>query len=439
MNPNQKMSLVLISIILLSATALAAPATDHTKAKAIKAPLAAFSASPTSGNAQLEVQFTDESTGTPTSWKWSFGDGKYSTAENPVHTYSKAGKYTVSLTVKNAGGTNKIRKHNYITVYTATTPDKEAPVINSVILSNTAPETGDSITVTVDVTDNVGVSSVKASGVSLVNKGENIWEGSIVAEEGTHAVSVSASDVAGNTAIDESASYTATTSDKTAPVINSVTLSDSTPETGNSITVTVDVTDNVGVNSVTASGVSLVNTGGNIWGGSIVAEEGTHTVSVSAYDNSGNAGVDESVSYTATTSDKTAPLINSVSLSSTTPETGDSITVTVDVTDNVGVSSVTTSGVSLVNTGGNIWKGDITAIEGTHTISVTASDAAGNSAVDESASYTATTTSTAVDPVCHMTVNKSTAKFTSVYNGKTYYFCSASCKETFDANPESFL
>jgi PKD repeat protein len=96
MNPNQKMSLVLISIILLSATALAAPATDHTKAKAIKAPLAAFSASPTSGNAQLEVQFTDESTGTPTSWKWSFGDGKYSTAENPVHTYSKAGKYTVS-------------------------------------------------------------------------------------------------------------------------------------------------------------------------------------------------------------------------------------------------------------------------------------------------------------------------------------------------------
>jgi hypothetical protein len=40
----------------------------------------------------------------------------------------------------------------------------------------------------------------------------------------------------------------------------------------------------------------MVNTGGNIWGGSIVAEEGTHTVSVSAYDNSGNAGVDESVS-----------------------------------------------------------------------------------------------------------------------------------------------
>jgi YHS domain-containing protein len=162
-------------------------------------------------------------------------------------------------------------------------------------------------------------------------------------------------------------------------------------------------------------------------------------VSVIASDDAGNTAINESTSYTATTSDKTAPVINSVSLSSTTPETGDSITVTVDVTDNVGVSSVTASGVSLVNKGGNIWEGSIVAEEGTHTVSVTASDVAGNSAVDESASYTATTTSTAVDPVCHMTVNKSTAKFTSVYNGKTYYFCSASCKETFDANPASFL
>jgi len=82
-------------------------------------PVAAFSASPTSGNVPLKVTFTDKSTGSPTSWKWNFGDGKTSTSKNPAHTYAKAGKYTVSLTVKNAAGTNTKTIKNYITVKTA--------------------------------------------------------------------------------------------------------------------------------------------------------------------------------------------------------------------------------------------------------------------------------------------------------------------------------
>jgi len=84
-----------------------------------KTPVAAFCASQTSGNAPLKVSFTDKSTGTPTSWSWSFGDGKTSTLKNPLHIYSKAGKYTVSLTVKNAAGTNMKTITKYITVKTA--------------------------------------------------------------------------------------------------------------------------------------------------------------------------------------------------------------------------------------------------------------------------------------------------------------------------------
>ena len=80
-------------------------------------PVAAFSASPTSGKAPLKVQFTDKSTGTPTSWKWNFGDKtSYSTAKNPSHKYSKAGKYTVRLTVKNAAGSNTKTMSEYIKV-----------------------------------------------------------------------------------------------------------------------------------------------------------------------------------------------------------------------------------------------------------------------------------------------------------------------------------
>jgi len=66
----------------------------------------------------LKVQFYDTSTGIPSGWKWDFGDGSKSFHQNPTHKYSKAGKYTVSLTVKNAKGSNKVTKINYIKVIT---------------------------------------------------------------------------------------------------------------------------------------------------------------------------------------------------------------------------------------------------------------------------------------------------------------------------------
>jgi len=102
-------------------------------------PVAAFSASPTSGNAPLKVQFTDKSTGSPTSWKWNFGDGKTSTSKNPAYIYTKAGKYAISLTVKSAAGTNTKTIKNYITVKTA--PVKPVAVFSGSPTSGKAPLT----------------------------------------------------------------------------------------------------------------------------------------------------------------------------------------------------------------------------------------------------------------------------------------------------------
>jgi PKD repeat protein len=79
-------------------------------------PVAAFSGIPVSGYAPLNVQFTDASTGIPTGWSWTFGDGGTSTAQNPLHQYTVAGTYTVSLTVTNSNGTNTLTKTDYITV-----------------------------------------------------------------------------------------------------------------------------------------------------------------------------------------------------------------------------------------------------------------------------------------------------------------------------------
>ncbi|RME95456.1 MAG: PKD domain-containing protein, partial [Bacteroidetes bacterium] len=82
----------------------------------VQAPTAGFTASPTSGVRPLMVQFTDQSTGDITSWSWDFGDGGTSSQQNPSHTYTSAGTYTVRLTVTGPGGSDTKRRRDYITV-----------------------------------------------------------------------------------------------------------------------------------------------------------------------------------------------------------------------------------------------------------------------------------------------------------------------------------
>jgi PKD repeat protein len=67
---------------------------------------ASFSFAPSSPVPGQAVQFTDVSTGNPTSWLWNFGDGSTSTAQNPSHIFAAAGSRTVTLTVSNATGSN---------------------------------------------------------------------------------------------------------------------------------------------------------------------------------------------------------------------------------------------------------------------------------------------------------------------------------------------
>jgi YHS domain-containing protein len=42
------------------------------------------------------------------------------------------------------------------------------------------------------------------------------------------------------------------------------------------------------------------------------------------------------------------------------------------------------------------------------------------------------------DPVCGMTIEPKNAAGSSQHAGKTVYFCSASCKGKFDANPAAY-
>lgn len=81
-------------------------------------PGVAFSASSQSIKAGGSVTFTDESTYSPTEWKWTFEGGSpaESTDQNPTVTYSAEGKYDVTLEATNAGGTSTVTKSGYVVV-----------------------------------------------------------------------------------------------------------------------------------------------------------------------------------------------------------------------------------------------------------------------------------------------------------------------------------
>jgi PKD repeat protein len=81
-------------------------------------PYAGFSATPTSGDEDLLVTFTDLSTGTGIStWQWDFGDSGTSTLQHPTHLYPDPGTYTVSLTVTGTNGSDDATKTGYIEVF----------------------------------------------------------------------------------------------------------------------------------------------------------------------------------------------------------------------------------------------------------------------------------------------------------------------------------
>ena len=73
-------------------------------------PTVAFSANSYSVLIGETVSFTDQSTGTPTSWNWNFGDGFTSTQQNCTHSYNTADTFDVILKAGNAKGCDSVRK-----------------------------------------------------------------------------------------------------------------------------------------------------------------------------------------------------------------------------------------------------------------------------------------------------------------------------------------
>ncbi len=101
-------------------------------------------------SAPFSVNFQNLSTGTaPLSYQWLFGDGGFSTAANPTHTYTSPGSYTVRLiTVNSSGCADTVIKNNFINVanYNAAFTSPPTACINaSINFASTAVPTPTSV------------------------------------------------------------------------------------------------------------------------------------------------------------------------------------------------------------------------------------------------------------------------------------------------------
>ena len=308
-------------------------------------------------------------------------------------TPTTGGNYSVTATVSDT-----VLTASQTFSWTVAAGDTTAPTI-----SITTP-TSSSTYATSSATLNVGGTAADAVGVTQVSwandrggsggaTGTTSWSVSgITLQSGTNVITVTARDAANNTRTD-SLTVTYTPGDTTAPAV-SVTgpTSVATYTTGTTpLTVSGTASDAVGVTQVTwanSRGGTGTATGTTSWSASgITLLGGSNVITVTARDAAGNTSTDTlTVTYnapdtTAPVATITTPTAVSTYTASTTP-----LTVGGTATDAVGVTQVTWAndrGGSGTATGTTSWSvSGIVLQSGSNVITITARDAAGNTATD---------------------------------------------------------
>lgn len=143
---------------------------------------AAFTFSPSAPVAGQSVQFTDGSTGSPSLWQWTFGDGGTSTSRNPAHVFASAGTYTVTLTIMNGSAQDSVSRA--VTVSAANT------IGAAFSFSPASPSVGESVQFS-DSSTGAPTSwawSFGDGGTSVLRNPSHVY-----ASAGTYAVSLTAS------------------------------------------------------------------------------------------------------------------------------------------------------------------------------------------------------------------------------------------------------
>jgi len=304
------------------------------------------------------------------------------------------------LTVVATDGAGNART-SQITVNLSTAPaDTAAPTLT--IASHTTGQTVNtsSITLSGTATDSAsggnGIASVTVNGSAATGgtaTGNNTanWSRSVNLVSGANVLTVVATDTSGNAR----QSQITVNRDSTAPTVAITSHTSGSTVTTPNITLSGTATDsgaggngvtNVTVNGVAATGNTATGSNTANWSRALTLAAGSNTLTVVATDGAGNART-SSINLTYALPDTTAPALSITSHSAGEVVTTSSITLGGTATDSgaggSGITSVTVNGASA--TGGTVsgsstanWSRALTLATGSNTITVAATDGAGN-------------------------------------------------------------
>jgi len=299
------------------------------------------------------------------------------------------GTHSVNVSVSDAAGNVGM---NNSTTYTTMLPDITPPIITF-----TPPTDPDDTTLTTRnwTFINVSLSEPGFSWLewndineSMSGSGTHWYINKTGLDNDVYTYHVWANDCAGNVNVSETRAIEIDyVTDTLSPVITITSPVSGTTYNTDSIDLNYSVNEPTVWQGYSLDGTANITLQGNST--LIGLTDGEHTLTVYANDTSRN--MNSSIVWF--TIDTTVPIVNTVSLNTTTPDACEDILVTVNATDNTAVIGVEANGVTLIHQSGDIWSGTITAIAGTHIVNVSATDVADNVGWNNSTFYTATTLS----------------------------------------------
>ncbi|MFC2039272.1 PKD domain-containing protein, partial [Chloroflexota bacterium] len=354
-----------------------------------KDPLAAFSYSPASPEAESPIQFSDESTSHDSiiSRSWAFGDGNTSPEQDPVHTYTSADTYTVTLTVGEGDGDSDTATQSIVV-----SAPNEPPVADAG--SDQSANEGDTVAFDGSSSSDDGTIVSYEWDFDDGSSGAGETTSHVYADNGTYTVTLTVTD--NNEATDTDAATV--TIDNIAPTVNAGP--DETVDEGDTVSFSGSFTDPGSADthtiewdfgdSSTASG-TLTTT-------HVYADNGSYTVALTVTDDDGGATTDSAiitVNNVAPVAEAGGPYsgIEAAPItftgSATDPGTADTLTYSWDFGD----ASPAQVGQTVSHTYSAL---------GTYTVSLTVTDDDGGVGAD-----TATVTVKTAGPTAHASIDMS--------------------------------
>ncbi|VVB96365.1 Bacterial Ig-like domain (group 2) [uncultured archaeon] len=318
----------------------------------------------------------------------------WSSSNTSVGTITSAGLFTaiapgmtaITATSGNVSGISIVT----VTISPDTTPPLlivTQPIDNQVFITS-------SISVSGTATDASGIANVKVNGIPVTVSPSGSFSTTVILVNGSNTITITATDASpnANTAtVTRNVTFTPPVVPDTTPPLLIVTYPiDGHIFTTNSITMSGFATDASGIFSVTVNGAPATITG-DLFTFTLTLIPGTNTIDVVAIDSSSNrnrATVTRTVTYTPPIiTDTTPPTLFVNQPTNGQVFTTSSIAVSGTATDDSGVQTVSVNGAIIAISSGP-FNTNVFLIPGTNTISVKATDNAGNTAaITRTATY----------------------------------------------------